>query len=524
MSEDTMLLFQRELDREKIARAHAEQLLEEKSRALYLANQLLNRITQMAAEADEFDAALQRAVELICYTACWPAGHVYVLDESTQKLSPSEIWHLRDSERSTLFKNAIQHSTLDSESLPGRVFTQGELLWSKNLLNDPHFAHKAEAGLIGLIGAIALPVKIESRVIAVMVFYTESEMSPNSALVETMASVSEQLSRVLERRDYQVSLKAANEALELKVQERTIELRKVNQQLAAELSERHKLEGQLVQSEKMASLGQLAAGVAHEINNPIGFVMSNLCTLSEYLQFFKQLLGYYDTLDALQDDAAQAAILRAKIEKFKAEEDIGFILEDLDAILGESKEGVERIKEIVQNLKSFSRVDETEQREANINECLETTLKIVWNELKYKCQIEKHYQTLPLLTCHAGQLNQVFMNLLVNAAQAMPEQGVIRISTRADATFIYIEIQDNGRGISPETLPQIFDPFFTTKPVGSGTGLGLSIVYGIIQKHQGDIDVKSELGQGTTFLIKLPLVQSAEKTAHSPYTLQEASQ
>ncbi len=269
----------------------------------------------------------------------------------------------------------------------------------------------------------------------------------------------------------------------------------------------------LIQSEKMAGLGQIAAGIAHEINNPVGFVNSNLGTLAEYVGTFKKLLTRYETLNSTlqsgkdhRDKEVQEIL--ARIEEIIQSDDLSFILEDIDSLLEESSQGTQRVKEIVQNLKSFARVDEAESKEADINEGIEATLKVVWNELKYKTQVHKKLNPLPLIRCYPGQLNQVFMNLLVNAAQAIPQKGEITVETEATDTEIIIRISDTGEGIPKEVLSKLFDPFFTTKAAGKGTGLGLSISYGIIKKHKGRIDVESEVGKGTTFTIRLPLEAS----------------
>lgn len=266
-------------------------------------------------------------------------------------------------------------------------------------------------------------------------------------------------------------------------------------------------QSQLAQSEKMAAIGQIAAGVAHEINNPVGFLTSNLVTLGEYVTTFKKLLERYDALSkAVQDEKSKdcPAILK-QIESIAAEDDLPYVLKDIEHLLSESADGANRVKEIVQNLKSFARVDESELKEADINEGIEATLKIVWNELKYKCRVHKTLQPLPTIHCYAGQLNQVFMNLLVNAAQAIQEEGDIYIETAVVDRQITIRIADSGKGIAPENMSKLFTPFFTTKPVGKGTGLGLSISYGIVQKHNGTIDVKSEIDKGTSFTIRLPI-------------------
>lgn len=290
-------------------------------------------------------------------------------------------------------------------------------------------------------------------------------------------------------------------------------LRQLNEQLQAELLERKNLESQLIQIQKMESIGQLAAGVAHEINNPIGFVTSNLGTLSKYVAVFKQIIGHYQEFanpepgkTRVDTSEARLSLLRSEIEAICPASELTYILEDVDGLLLESEDGTRRVQEIVQSLKSFSRVDEGGEREINLNECIEATLKIVWNELKYKCTVHKQLGDLPMIRCHPGHLNQVFMNLLVNAAQAIEERGEIVIEThQLNPEQIMVKISDTGHGIAPEALPRIFNPFFTTKPIGQGTGLGLSISYDIIQKHNGTIEVQSEAGKGTTFTIVLPI-------------------
>jgi signal transduction histidine kinase len=278
------------------------------------------------------------------------------------------------------------------------------------------------------------------------------------------------------------------------------------------LSANSKLEenqAQLVQSEKMAGLGQLAAGVAHEINNPVSFIMSNIATLTEYVAVFKKLLAEYETVArAAQNGGFVNAGVKDPLERIariREEEKLEDLLSDVDGLLDESKEGTRRVKDIVQGLKSFARMDESERKEANVNDCIEDTLKLVWNELKYKCEVRRELGGLPHISCNPGQLNQVFMNLLVNAAQAIPVKGTITVETKATDEHVVVRISDTGTGISRENLRKVFDPFFTTKPVGKGTGLGLSIAHGIIEKHQGTIKVESEVGKGTTFIIRLPL-------------------
>ncbi len=271
--------------------------------------------------------------------------------------------------------------------------------------------------------------------------------------------------------------------------------------------ESERLREQLIQSEKMSAVGVLAAGVAHEINNPVGFVMSNLTTLTDYVTVFKSVLALYDELLAAvaESDVSKQHSIMNRLEELIEREDLSYVLQDIDHLLAESTEGADRVKNIVQSLKSFARANETRIKEADINEGIEATLKVVWNELKYKCQIHRKLDNLPLVRCNIGQLNQVFMNLLMNAAQSIPERGDITIETGTHEDCVEIRISDTGVGIPPQDVSRIFDPFFTTKEIGRGTGLGLSISHGIIQEHNGTIEVKSEIGKGTTFVVRLPI-------------------
>jgi len=273
-----------------------------------------------------------------------------------------------------------------------------------------------------------------------------------------------------------------------------------------------KAQAQLLHAEKMASVGQLAAGVAHEINNPTGFVSSNLRTLSDYQKDIMGLMEEYKKLiKMLDDEAGKKRLPPCAVEQTKRildrekEIDVEFIVNDIMDLIEDCKEGTGRIKKIVLDLKDFAHPGEDKVQTADINKGIESTLNVVWNELKYKAKVAKEYGELPLIECYAHQLNQVFMNLLVNAAQAMEKQGEIRISTRADNGYVEISIADNGKGIPEENLSRIFDPFFTTKDVGKGTGLGLNMAYNIIKKHQGTIDVESMIGKGTTFTIRIPV-------------------
>jgi hemerythrin-like metal-binding protein len=344
---------------------------------------------------------------------------------------------------------------------------------------------------------------IRNGVAAAAAFDAEHHSEDNN--VSALLSALHKLYHVMALQN--LELADANEGLERKVSERTQELTAANARLAAEQDELSGLlkkieeaQNQIVQSEKLAAIGQLAAGVAHEINNPIGFVNSNLGTLKSYVERLLGLLDLYDKHVA--GNASETPELAAA----KQNADLDFLRQDIVALIAESREGLDRVKKIVQDLKDFSHINEAELHDADINSGLESTLNVVWNELKYKAQVTKQYGELPPVRCIAGQINQVLMNLLVNAAQAIEQRGTIAVSTGRDGDEVWIAVTDNGRGMTPDVKKRVFEPFFTTKPVGQGTGLGLSLSYDIVvKKHGGRFEVESEPGVGTTFRVWLPI-------------------
>jgi len=305
---------------------------------------------------------------------------------------------------------------------------------------------------LDLLGVIAAGRKISGDRIGV----------DDRQLLRTLAN---QSAIALENAKAYDEIASLNATLEARVEERTAELRDA--------------QAQLVQSEKMASLGQLVAGIAHELNNPIGFVHANLQLMDEYV---RKLIAS----GGVGPDAQRAREALAKL-------------------LSRSREGTSRVKKIVEDLRTFSRVDQAELQEVDVHDGLDRTISLIEPRLKDGIQVERDYGRLPKIRCYAGQLNQVFMNLLINACDALGKHGTIRVRTRPSELGVRIEIEDDGPGIPPEIQSRIFDPFFTTKPVGKGTGLGLSISHGIIERHGGRIFVESEPGRGTRFVIELPL-------------------
>jgi len=341
----------------------------------------------------------------------------------------------------------------------------------------------------------------------------------------------ETMQDITERKLAEEALRRAHSDLEHLVLSRTAELEQANLRLAEDVLNRERAEGvllgrnaelnelnsrlneaqeQLLQSEKMASIGQLAAGVAHEINNPIGYVHSNIGSLEGYLDDIFRILDAYAGAEAAMLVELPAC---AELAQLKAELGLDFLREDIPKLMAESKEGISRVRKIVQDLKDFSHVDSNQEwKWADLHHGLESTLNVVNNEIKYKAEVIKEYGVLPQVECLPSEINQVFLNLLVNAAHAIAEdeRGTITLRSGCDEQCVWVEVADTGGGIAPENLKRIFDPFFTTKPIGKGTGLGLSLSYGIIKKHGGRIEVDSEVGRGTTFRVILPLQQNHE--------------
>lgn len=301
---------------------------------------------------------------------------------------------------------------------------------------------------------------------------------------------------------------ALTDATDIAMQQ--LELAELNALLSAEKEEQARLikrleetQAQLLQSEKMAAIGQLAAGVAHEINNPVGFVNSNLGSLKGYVDEVFALINSYQALIEQHGNEA----LKSELAALNKKADLDFLISDLAELIRESQGGLDRVKRIVVDLRDFSHVDSSEWNMADLHQGLDSTLNVIWNEIKYRAEIIKEYGDIPAVEAIGAQLNQVFMNLIINASHALGEGGHIWLRTGQVDDEVFVQVQDDGCGIAAENLGRLFEPFFTTKPVGKGTGLGLSLAYSIVNKHHGRLEVSSVVGQGTTFTVWLPKTQ-----------------
>lgn len=321
-----------------------------------------------------------------------------------------------------------------------------------------------------------------------------------TALREAREKMQRQADKLQEQ---QTALQASNLELERKSQslaQQNAEIEQKNRELERTMHQLRKAQQQLVQSEKMASLGQLTAGIAHEINNPINFVSSNVNPLRRDLEDLFALFAEYEAVidrRQLQEEFTAAR---------KLKEVIGFdiVKQEVNSLLDGIKEGAQRTSEIVKGLRNFTRLDEDERKPANVNQCLESTLLMLKHQLKNRVEVIKDFGAIPDIMCYPGKLNQVFTNILSNASHAITGQGKIFIKTSFDGEIVTISIKDTGAGMTEEVKQRIFEPFFTTKNVGEGTGLGLSITYGIVEGHDGNIEVYSEPGKGSEFVITLP--------------------
>jgi signal transduction histidine kinase len=345
--------------------------------------------------------------------------------------------------------------------------------------------------------AMCWPLRVAGRTIGAVAVnraetsprYTADDLDQGQALMSLLALV------------------MANHRMHVERENRILELSTLNATMQRINGMLEDAQNQVIQSEKLASIGQMAAGVAHEINNPLAFALSNLGSLEAYLTKIFELLAAYIDADVALGSTNIPALAAARM--LRDETDFEFLRRDTADLVSESRDGLLRVKRIVQDLRDFSRGGVEEVLQAiDVHAALDRTLNIVRNELKYKANIVRNYGALPEIECMPSRLNQVFLNLLVNAGQSIDANGTITISTGVDDKDAWVSVADTGCGIAPENLNRIFDPFFTTKPVGQGTGLGLSVSHSIVRKHGGRIDVESEVGRGTCFTVRLPLVQA----------------
>ncbi|MBD2356668.1 HAMP domain-containing protein [Tolypothrix sp. FACHB-123] len=361
---------------------------------------------------------------------------------------------------------------------------------------------------------IAHPLQLVTKIAQQITQESNFQLRVNVSSKDEVGTLAASLNQLVEWvGNYTQELEIARQTLEKRVEERTQELQQAHHTLEEKVEERTQelqqalqdlkaTQGQLIQTEKMSSLGQMVAGIAHEINNPVNFIHGNIECASGYIQDLINLINLYQ-----QEYPEPSYRIAENIEDI----DLDFITEDLSHLLSSMKMGSQRIREIVLSLRNFSRLDEADMKAVNIHEGIDNTLLILNHRLKLGIEIIKIYGDLPLIECYPAQLNQVFMNILNNALDALLDYSnkrnkqIIINTSLVNNNCLKISIKDNGPGIRQEIMSKLFDPFFTTKPVGKGTGLGLSISYQIIEKHKGKIEINSAIDEGTEFTITLPI-------------------
>jgi signal transduction histidine kinase len=399
-----------------------------------------------------------------------------------------------DSAMETIISDFYQNRFRSSSTIPDAYEAEG---YFENLGDKGRWLFFTAAPLRNpngeLVGAIETLQDITARKI--------SEVALMKAQIEIEQTVAQRTAELAELNGQLIKDVRRRELIELELLNRNGELNTLNDKLSV-------AQDYLLHSEKLASIGQLAAGVAHEINNPIGYIFSNFGMLEEYQASLFEMLQAYETFEAgISEKIAIEPLIRLR-EKLE----IDFLKKDVPELMKESREGIERVRKIVQDLKSFSHSDSRfDWQLSSLHQGLDSTLNVVNNEIKYRADVIKEYGDIPLVECVISQINQVIMNLVINASHAIgPERGKIFIRTGRSGDNVWLEVEDTGSGIPKEVLPRIFDPFYTTKPVGKGTGLGLSLSYGIVQKHHGNIEIETEVGRGTKFRVTLPIRHPVE--------------
>ncbi len=506
--------FESAFHRERAARKKAEQLLEGKSRELYFANQELSEnvdslneallknnflmsINRYGSERQKLRNFLPIIIREMLSTAKMPFGYFdhYSFDPRIGSYRSEVVINDEFVIEGTL-KETFKQSPFDElmNALSCYVSEKKQFHRSEDVRNITDDNAKKILLRFEINEVIALPIFSLEHMAGVIYLFTEKIKPDQRLFVQLFHDAMQQLGIMIEHRHQEDKLRESYE-----------EIKVTNDALK-------KAQKQLIQSEKMASVGQLSAGIAHEINNPMGFIKSNIGSLVDYIENFEQYIRDSKQIIGLSEKSGNDALINVakKLDANWQSVDMEFLLEDSSVLLKESQQGIERVVDIVGGLKRFARQSDNTKEPCNICDIVEEALKLANNELKYTVNINKSLEQVKVFNANSGELTQVFLNILINAAQAIEDDGDITITVFEENEGAAITIADTGCGIDQKYLDTIFDPFFTTKEIGVGTGLGLSISYGIIEDHGGIINVKSEVGKGTEFYIWLPYNEADE--------------
>jgi two-component system NtrC family sensor kinase len=470
--------------------------LESKVEQLSLLIELSRAVNATLDPERIYDQALARLVHGMRYEG----AHLFLADEARGRLRAHRI--VRADRGSTAGFEA-RELPLDSTSAVGRAATTGEPVVVEDVDADAVDVPAARA--LEVRSLVCVPLVAKGRGLGVLTVIAREPGRFRPADVELIAAVASHVALAIDKAESFRTIEELSRGLEDKVRVRTEQLRATNEELQGAYRELQATQLQLIQREKMASVGQLVAGVAHELNNPIGFVSSNAATLEDFVTRLRRMVEIYRTAGLNEADAARTDAAWHDLK-------VDYALRYLDPMLQGIKEGAERTRKIVRDLRVFARGDDDVRQPVDLHEELESSLTLLGHLLKDRVVVERKYGDLPAVECVRSQIDQVLLNILANAAQAITGPGTITIETRREDDRAVVAVCDTGPGIAPDVIGRIFDPFFTTKPVGEGTGLGLSISYEIAKKHGGDIGVESRAGQGATFTVRLPLGPRAVDT------------
>jgi two-component system NtrC family sensor kinase len=465
--------------------------LESKIEQLSLLIELSRAVNATLDPERIYDQALTRLVHGMRYQG----AHLFLADEARRCLRAHRI--VRADEGSTA-DFGTRELPLDATSAVGRAATTGEPVVVDDVDASPDAVDMPTARALEVRSLVCVPLLAKGRGLGVLTVIAGEPGRFGPSDVELIAAVANHVALAIDKAESFQTIEELSRGLEDKVRVRTEQLRATNEELQAAYRELQATQVQLIQREKMASVGQLVAGVAHELNNPIGFVSSNAATLEDFVSRLRRMVETYRTVELSEADAARADAAWQDLK-------VDYALRYLDPMLQGIKEGAERTRKIVRDLRVFARGDDDAWQPVDLHEELESSLTLLGHLLKDRVVVERKYGDLPAVECVRSQIDQVLLNIIANAAQAIEGRGTITIETRREEGWAVVAIGDTGPGVAPDVLGRVFDPFFTTKPVGEGTGLGLSISYEIAKKHGGDIGVESRPGQGATFTVRLPL-------------------
>jgi len=476
--------------------------LEKKFRHLETTIEQLSLLSELSAAVNatlDVEKIYEQALERLVHRMGYQSAYLYLVDHRRQVVRG----HRMAGDVHATFRFADIEFRLDDPGFAAsQVARSGAPLVIDDVETTTTPVDLATARSLEVRSVVLVPLRAKDCVSGVLNVTSREPGGVGEADLELLSAVANHVALALDRAESFQTIEELSRGLEDKVRVRTEQLRTAHEDLQAAYRELQATQMQLIQREKMASVGQLVAGVAHELNNPIGFVYSNVTTLEDFVRRLRAMLEAYRAASLPEEDRAR---LQAEWESRK----VDYALKYLDSMIQGIREGAERARKIVRDLRVFARTQDDVWQAVDIHEELESSLTLLNHLVKDRVEVHRKYGDLPEVECIRSQIDQVFLNLLANAAQAIAGPGAITIETRREGTAAVISIADTGSGIPPEIMGRVFDPFFTTKPVGEGTGLGLSISYEIVKKHGGEIRAESPAGGGAVFTVRIPLTRMA---------------